>query len=293
MIIDFHTHIFPPRIKENPAAFLERDPGFSELYSSPKTKLATAEDLIASMDKDKVDISVVLNYGWTSQELCVEINNYILEAISRYPDRLVGFCTVQPQAGEAAIAEIERCARNGARGIGEMRPDIQGFDLGDVETMRPLAQVAEKHNLVFLTHASEPVGHLYPGKGNVTLDMLYRFTANFPNLRIVFAHWGGGLPFYTLMPEVASTLNNAFFDTAASPLLYRPQIFECVAQIVGADKILFGTDNPLIAPSRIIAQIESAALPQESKAKILGGNAERLLTWSKSAVSSLSNFPQR
>ncbi len=293
MIIDFHTHIFPPRIKENPAAFLKCDPCFSELYSSPKAKFATAEDLIASMDKDKVDISVVLNYGWASQELCMEINDCILEAISRYPERLVGFCTVQPKAGEAAIAEIERCVRNGARGIGEMRPDIQGFDLGDRKTMRPLVEVAEKYNLVFLTHASEPVGHLYPGKGSITPDILYRFINNFPNLHVVFAHWGGGLPFYALMPEVASALNNAFFDTAASPLLYRPQIFECVTRIVGTEKILFGTDNPLITPRRIMAHINSTDLPQESKTKILGGNAQRLLAWSKSAVSSPSSFPQK
>jgi predicted TIM-barrel fold metal-dependent hydrolase len=287
VIIDFHTHIFPPRIKENPAAFIERDPCFAEIYSSTKAKLATAEDLISSMDKDNVDISVVLNYGWTSQEMCVETNDYILEAVSCYSDRLVGFCTVQLKAGEAAIAEIERCARNGASGIGEVRPDIQGFDLGDEETMRPIVEVAEKHNLIFLTHASEPVGHLYPGKGNITPDILYRFSTNFPELRIVLAHWGGGLPFYALMPEVASALKNTFFDTAASPLLYSHHIFERVTQIVGAEKILFGTDNPLIAPSRIIAQIESAELPQEGKEKILGGNAQRLLEWRKSAASSL------
>jgi predicted TIM-barrel fold metal-dependent hydrolase len=266
---------------------MERDPCFAEIYSSPKAKLATAEDLITSMDKNNVDISVVLNYGWTIQEICVETNDYILEAVSRYSGRLVGFCTVQPKAGEAAISEIERCARNGASGIGEMRPDIQGFDLGDEETMRPIVEVAERHNLIFLIHASEPIGHLYPGKGNITPDILYRFSTNFPELRIVLAHWGGGLPFYTLMPEVASALKNTFFDTAASPLLYNPHIFECVAQIVGAEKILFGTDNPLIAPSRIITQIESAELPQESKERILGDNAQRLLEWRESAVSSL------
>ncbi len=286
MIIDFHTHIFPPRIQENPAAFAKRDLCFSELYSSPKAKFATVEDLIASMDRDKVDISVALNYGWATQELCVEVNDYILEAVSRYPDRLIGFCAVQPKAGEAAIAEIERCAQNGARGIGEMRPDIQGFDLGDKKTMRPLVEVAEKYNLVFLTHASEPVGHFYHGKGNITPNILYQFISNFPELPIVCAHWGGGLPFYALMPEVASTLANTFFDTAASPFLYRPQIFESVTQIVSADKILFGTDSPLITPRRIMTQIDSTNLSQENKVKILGGNAQRLLAWSKSVVSS-------
>ncbi len=285
MIIDFHTHIFPPRIKENPADFLKRDPCFAELYSSPKAKLATAEDLIASMEKNKIDISVILNIGWTHQDLCTETNNYILEAVARYPDRLVGFCMVQPTAPEVAAKEMERCAQNGARGIGELRPDVQGFDLGDKETMSPLAEVARKYKLILLTHSSEPVGHHYPGKGTVTSAMLYQFITNFPDLYIVCAHWGGGLPFYALMPEVASALNRVFFDTAASPLLYQPKIFEHASEIVGADKILFGSDYPLIPQTRIITQIESSRLPEEARAKILGGNAQQLLEWNKSAVS--------
>ncbi|MFC1929154.1 amidohydrolase, partial [Chloroflexota bacterium] len=63
MIIDFHTHIFPPQIKKDPSNYIERDPCFAILYSSPNHKLATADDLIASMDEDGVDISVVLNIG--------------------------------------------------------------------------------------------------------------------------------------------------------------------------------------------------------------------------------------
>lgn len=285
MIIDFHTHVFPPWLRENPQEYLG-DPCFAELYDSPKAKMATAEEIIDSMDQNGIDISVILNIGWTSQEICKQTNDYIMEAVARYPDRLVGFCAVQPRAGEAALRELERCAKGGARGIGEMRPDVQGFDLGDEEVMRPLAEVAERHCMIFLTHASEPVGHLYPGKGSVTPDMLYRFICNFPELRTVCAHWGGGLPFYALMPEVASVLANTFFDTAATPFLYQPQIFKYVAEIAGADKILFGSDYPLMSPQRVIAQIESIKLPPEDKTMILGDNAERLLEWSKSAVSS-------
>jgi predicted TIM-barrel fold metal-dependent hydrolase len=95
------------------------------------------------------------------------------------------------------------------------------------------------------------------------------------------------------MPEVASALANTFFDTAASPFLYQPRIFKHVAEIAGADKILLGSDYPLMSPQRVIAQIKSTELPQEIEAMILGGNAYRLLEWSKSAVSSPSSFPQK
>ena len=278
MIIDFHTHIFPPWVKERRNEYIKRDLCFSLLYSQPKAKLATAEELIASMDEAEVDLSIVLNIGWESQKLCMETNDYILDSISRYSDRLIGFCSVQPKAGDVAIIELERCAQAGARGVGEMRPDVQGFDLTDKTVMKPLVDVAVKRDLIFLTHSSEPVGHQYIGKGEVTPAILYSFIVNFPDLKLVCAHWGGGLPFYALMPGVARALTNVFFDTAATIFLYQVGIFKQVSDIIGSDKILFGTDYPLISQNRTIAQIQSLKLAAEDKAKILGSNAQKLLS---------------
>jgi predicted TIM-barrel fold metal-dependent hydrolase len=278
MLIDFHTHVVPPVIKERRDKYIGRDACFSLLYAEPKAKLATAEELVASMDEHGIDRSVILNLGWVSHELCVETNDYILEAIAHYPERLIGFCAIQPMAGDKAIEELERCARNGAKGIGEIRPDVQGFDLKDNKLMKPIIDTAIKHDLIFLTHASEPVGHQYSGKGNITPEVIYPFIVDFPGLKLVCAHWGGGLPFYALMPEVAKALSNIYFDTAATPFLYKPQIFKQIADITGSDKILFGSDYPLLSPKRIIDQIESAELSREDKARILGVNAQRLLS---------------
>jgi uncharacterized protein len=277
VIIDFHTHIFPSWLKERRDEYSKTDPCFSLLYSQPKAKIATVEDLVASMDETEIDVSVVLNAGWVSHELCVKTNDYILDSVSRYPARLVGFCAIQPRAGDAAVAEIERCAKGGAKGIGELRSDVQGFDLTDEATMKPVVDAVLKHGLIFLTHSSEPVGHEYSGKGSITPDILYSFVTAFPDAKIVCAHWGGGLPFYALMPEVAGALTNAFFDTAATVYLYKPEIFEQVSNILGSDKILFGTDYPLMHQNRVLAQVQSAQLSVEDKAKILGANARKLL----------------
>jgi len=277
VIIDFHTHIFPPWLRERRDEYVKSDPCFSLLYSQPKARMATAEELLASMDEAGVDLSVVLNAGWVSHELCVKTNDYILDSVSRYPTRLVGFCAIQPRAGDAAIAEIERCAKAGAKGIGELRSDVQGFDLTDKKTMKPVVDAVLKHNLIFLTHSSEPVGHEYSGKGSITPDILYSFITAFPNLKLVCAHWGGGLPFYALMSEVARALADVFFDTAATVFLYKPEIFEQMSRIIGSDKILFGTDYPLIHQDRVIAQVQSARLPEEDKARIMGANARKLL----------------
>jgi len=278
MIIDFHTHVFPPQIKKNRSKYIERDPCFAILYSDHNSKIATTDELIASMDEAGVDISVIANIGWITHELCVETNDYIMESIARYPQRLVGFCAVQPQSPQAAAAEIERCAKAGIRGVGEIRPDIQLFDLTDELVMAPFVEALRKFKLILLTHASEPVGHNYPGKGGITPDILYQFITSFPDLTIVCAHWGGGLPFYALMPEVRKAINNVFFDTAASSFLYTPQIYNQVIQLVGADKILFGSDYPLLAQSRLLKEIEALDLPEEIKNLMLSGNAQRLLS---------------
>ncbi len=277
MIVDFHTHIVSPAIKERRSEYLGRDRLFDGLYANPKAKLATAEDVVVSMDRAGVDVSVVLNIGWTTHELCVRTNDYIIEAVARHPDRLVGFCAVQPRAGKAAVTELQRCAKSGLKGVGELRPDTQRFDLGDKEVMQPVIEAMMEHRLVFLTHASEPVGHSYPGKGIITPDILYRFISNFPQLTIVLAHWGGGLPFYALMPEVAEALSNVYFDTAASLFLYRDEIFKHIVEIVGPDKILFGTDYPLIRQGRLLKSVRSLNLPEDVKNMILGGNAKRIL----------------
>lgn len=275
VIIDAHTHVFAPEVRDDRDAYLD-DPCFAALYANPKAKIITADELVASMDAAGIAVAAILNIGWTTHERCVESNDYLLESIARYPQRLVGFAMVQPRYGEKALLEIERCAAGGISGIGELRPDIQGLDLEDNGVMTPFVSALVEHDLILLTHASEPVGHQYPGKGSVTPEALYPFIVRYPDVKIICSHWGGGLPFYALMPEVKNALKNVFFDTAASPFLYRPQVYEQVAQILGANKIIFGSDYPLLPPARLVKEIESLNLDEATKKQIFSGNAARL-----------------
>ncbi len=222
-------------------------------------------------------MAVVMGIGWTAKDMAMEANDYIIQSVKRFPGRLVGLCSVNPTWGEDAVREVERCAEEGLRGIGELHPDTQGFDLDRREVMALLMEAACGLGLVVLAHSSEPVGHLYPGKGRTTPDKLYAFIRNFPENTIVCAHWGGGLPFYTLMPEVAEALSNVYYDTAASPFLYRPEIFPAVVGLSGSDRILFGTDFPLVRHSRLLKQVEGASLTHEARVNILGRNAQALL----------------
>lgn len=277
MIIDMHTHIFPPEVIAHRATFAARDPWFADLYGNPKARMATAEDLVASLAANGIDRAVTFGFGWRDPGIIRLANDYVIDAVRRYPDRLIGFAVVQPTAGIAAITEIERCVHAGLRGIGELMPHGQGYRLTDTALLTPLADLAAAQNLIVLTHASEPVGHKYPGKGDVTLPDLVAFLTAFPRVRVVAAHWGGGLPFFALMPEVAATLVNCWFDTAASPYVYTPNIFPTVATCAGAEKILWASDFPLIRHPRMLNYARQAELDDATLAAVLGGNAARLL----------------
>ena len=276
-IVDSHTHIMTPWVAEHRDELSRADPCFGALYSNPGAKLATAEELIRSMDDSEVSASIVLNIGWRDHELCVRTNDYLLESGSRWPDRIIPYCMIQPTAGDAAVRELERCAAAGARGIGELRPDMQGFTLLDTELLSPVVSAAIARKMAVLVHVSEPVGHEYPGKGAVTPEQPYAFARAFPDATLVCAHWGGGLPFYALMPEVRDALTNVYYDTAATQYLYSPNVFASVIQIVGARHVLFGSDYPLIGHRRALDHARGAGLRPEDAALLLGGNAARLL----------------
>ena len=277
MIIDFHTHIYPPWLRPRREEYLERDATFGELFASLDSRMATAERLLRRMDEDGVDVSVVMGIGWTDVDLARAANDYLMEAVKKYPDRLVGFAGVNPAWGTVAVGEALRCAKSGLRGIGELHPDTQGYDLSDLDTMAPLMEVVREYGLLVTTHSSEPVGHEYAGKGKTRPDVLWRFIRSFPDISIVCAHWGGGLPFYGLMPEVAEGLERAYFDTAATNLLYDARIFETVASVIGPERILMGSDYPLVRARKVIGQVESSGLPSSARDMVLGGNAARLL----------------
>ena len=278
MVVDFHTHVFPPEVRVQREEYLRRDPTFRELYSDPRSKLAGAEEVLASMDRSGVQVSVIVGFAWGEMDLCRRTNDYILEAAAGSGGRLVPFCTLQPRVGEEARSEVKRCAAAGARGLGELRPQSQGFDLApESDEGALLGWASSAYDLPLLFHVTEPVGHRYAGKGGLELAPLYRFIESFPGVTVVAAHWGGGLPFYALMPEVKEALSSTFFDTAATPLLYDPAIYRRAADLVGADRILFASDFPLLPQERCLAQVRKAGLNDEEMRLVLGENARRLL----------------
>ena len=273
MIVDFHTHIFPPVVRDGRDAFVAADPTFRELYASPKARIACAEDLLASMDAGGIDISVALGFAWAAEETCRRHNDYLLEVAAASRGRIVPFCSLPLAAGVTAVErEAARCVAAGAAGFGELRPDSAG-----VAVDRELGNVLTASGRPLLFHVSEPLGHAYAGKEGFRLEEFLRFLQQHPGVDCIGAHWGGGLPFFKHMPEVAAALENCHFDTAATSLLYDDGVYQAVAGFVGAERVLFGSDFPLLGQARSRARIEAAGLQQTDVALVLGGNAVALL----------------
>ena len=128
-----------------------------------------------------------------------------------------------------------------------------------------------------LVHVTEPAGHAYAGKQGLSLASLYAFARAASGVNIIAAHWGGGLPFYALMPEVREALATTYFDTSAEHLLYDISIYRRVIDLVGAERVLWGSDFPLISQAKGLERTMRAGLSDEEFVAITGGNAAGLL----------------
>ena len=200
-----------------------------------------------------------------------------MEVVERYPERLIGLCCFDPLNKEA-VAEAVRCLEGGLAGIGEIAFYQSGIDNAALDKMTPLMEICHDRDLPFLIHTNEPVGHIYPGKTPNTLKQIYNLVNRFSENKIVLAHWGGGIFFFNLLKkDVKESLKNVYFDTAASPFLYDPQIYRYAKEIAGLDKILFGSDFPLLKPARYFKELEKTGLSKDQIESICGRNAARLL----------------
>lgn len=273
MIIDAHTHIFPAIFRDKRYAFFDEEPAFKMLYSHKASKLAGVHSLIQDMDADGVDAAVVFGFPWKTIDNYRRHNDYIIESISTFPDRLIGLSCFDPLSPYGA-KEAERCFKLGVKGVGELA--VYDAPLTDdiVSRLGDVMAICRENNAPLLMHVNEPVGHHYSGKQEITLKQIENLIKRYPYNKIILAHWGGGILFYALLKkEMKEVFKNVWFDTAASPFLYDPVIYKTAGAIIRYEKILFGSDYPLIKPGRYFKEMDAAGIEPEEMAKIKGDNA--------------------
>ncbi len=276
-ILDIHCHIFPPKIIARRDEYLHMDQAFYKLHVDPRARLITAEELLCEMDRLQISKAVVFGFPWSKEDIYRLHNDYVLEMVSRYKDRLLGFCCFLP-GSDTVVKEAERCLDGGMVGVGELAWYGSDIDTEVISRIRPLMDLCKERGLPIMFHTNEPIGHSYPGKAPITISGIHNLVKTYQGNKIILAHWGGGIFFYYLLKkEVRDFYEDVYFDTAASPYLYNPLVYRIAISIMGAKRIVFGSDYPLISPKRYLDEMGSMGLNGEERARILWHNALSLI----------------
>ena len=167
-------------------------------------------------------------------------NNWYIDWCQQYPDRILGFATVQPLAGQAALDEVKRAVDCGLSGVGEILPFAQNHSIRD-DAFLAVVELTISLNIPLCLHGAEPVGHDYPGRAYTALQDYVWLAEQYPELKLILAHLGGLLPFYELNRYTKKVMANVYYDTAAVPLLYQPAVLQSsCGHRGGRRRFLFG-----------------------------------------------------
>ena len=261
MLIDFHTHAFPPKLAERALGKLSYDVG----GLVPQTE-GTLESLKAQMDTDGVDLSVVLSIA-TNPHQMHKVNDYAFE-MDR-DERIVAFGSVHPDAPDA-LEELERIKAAGLKGV-KLHPEFQGF-YADDEKLKPIYRRISELGLSTLFHAGEDYGYAppYHAMPEHLLKALRWFDSP-----VVAAHWGGIGCGQRVLELLCG--ENVFFDLSYGYGAMPKPTAQAILDRHGPDKLLFGSDSPWHRPAWELRLLDSLELGTGDREKILWKNAAKLL----------------
>jgi uncharacterized protein len=207
-------------------------------------------------------------------------NDEVAEAVRRHPDVLIGFGSVDPNRGEAAVREARRCVEElGLRGM-KFHPSLQAFSPNDGR-FYPLWEACTSLGIPIIFHTGmSGIGAGMPGGDGIRLRyaqplLLDDLAADFPELTIIGAHpsW----PWQEEMLAIARHKANVYIDLSGWAPKYFPPSLVRQANSLLQDKCLFGSDYPLIPTERWLAEFAELPLKDEVRPKILRANAARIL----------------
>ena len=207
-------------------------------------------------------------------------NEEVAEAAQKNSDMMIAFASIDPHKGRMGAREARKLIEDyGVRGF-KFHPTVQGFHPQD-RMAWPLYEVIAEYQLPAIFHSGHSgIGSGMRGGGGLRLEtsnpmLLDGVAVDFPDMQIVIAH-----PSWPWQDEALSVClhkPNVWIDLSGwSPKYFPPQLVQ-YANTLLKDRILFGTDFPLIAPDRWLEDFEQAGFKDSVKPLILKQNAVRLL----------------
>ena len=305
MIIDIHCHLFIEGFRNESTVDPTWTPGEhsteghkvvqeDQRRTRPQTWDPDGSGHIRRMDKAGIEKSVILHldYGLLFGEATIPIeqqNKHVSEVVKKHPDRLIWFCGIDPRR-KNAVELLEKCVTEwGAQGI-KLYPTT-GFLPADKECY-PFYERASAWGIPVYFHMG-PEGPPYKNEGNAHAAVLLRVLVDFPDLTVIVAHLG--YEFWRDLIALGKVRENVMCDFCAwqeiAKLNYGQfcYILRKFLDDFGRDRVMFGTDAPLLEPSmstkewvKMVRNLPHEALEpyrftHEEVSALLGGNACRLL----------------
>lgn len=259
MIIDIHTHAWPEKVSRSARENLER------LFRVKLVGEPTLGTLQAFMDKNGIDISAIAAVA-TKPSQVPAINDWLFTVRSA---RVKVFCALHPEYSLC----LQEVARIKGRGDGiKLQPEFQDFYV-DEERFFPVYESIEEAGLPILFHCGEELSGTMLVRSSP--ERLLRVKKRFPGLKIIAAHFGG----FRLWKDVERHLVGAdvYLDTSFFFDYVPKEEARRLLLAHRADRLLFGTDFPLVDQRHDIDFLEGLGLPQALKERIFSANARQLL----------------
>jgi len=281
MIIDIHSHPgFIKEICQNP----EREEFRREKFYLYKQTIWPAELVIEQLNAAKIDKAVLLaedvssRYGDT-----IVSNEEIKLLVDLYPDRFIGFASVDPNS-KNAVQDLKRAFKDlGLSGV-KFNPSNQGFYPND-SIMDPIYELCVKYNKPIIFHSG--MTWIKNSHSKFSHPLVFEDVAlKYPNLKICLAHFGWPWIMDTAM--LLLKYENIYADTALLYFDSPKQFFDTTFnKQLGpywidrtlADKVLFGSNYPRIEYKRMVDAVDVLNLREENKTKVLSANAIKFLGW--------------
>lgn len=256
-VIDFHTHIYPDALADKGSQSI------CEFYDLQSDLSGSAEVLLEEGKKAGIEQFVLLPVAIKPAHVR-HINTFTAEAVKRYAE-FIGFGTLHP-AMEGLTEELDVIEALGLRGV-KIHPDTQGFPIDDVRM--DAVYDALQGRMPILMHCGDP------RYDNSHPQRLKRVLKKFPRLTVIAAHLGG----WSIFDEAFECLKdeNCFVDISSCLSFMEAERAERYIRGYGAERVLFGSDFPLMSPAEELRSFLKLRLTAAERDNILYCNARRIL----------------
>jgi len=233
----------------------------------------TPEDLLRNMDKNGVKLSVILHFisALHTNIRIIEANDYVADAVIKYPHRFAGAMIINPTLGDSALREVERGKSIGLKAV-KLHPHFHGYYPINGGVADEVIQLASEMSLPILIHSDFTTSVSSPYE-------IVSLAARFPNTTFVLLHFGLHPEYCRRVPGIVHDYPNVILDTSQTPD-FPNEIYVRSSSILGAERIIFGSDGPECDQSVNLKKVEVAhtdfGLTREDAVKILGENAHRI-----------------